>query len=243
MTVDMVHPEIEAIEPPNTAHLITEDDTPVDNIPSEKQQRLLVEPLYSSWQAQRPFVAAANVGIFSSVSQQAIVPDMFLSLDVQVAEDWWAHEHRSYFIWEFGKPPDVVVEIVSNRRGQEAGEKLRAYARMSVSYYAIYDPQGLIQKTPLVVYESHAGMFVPRSDTRLERVSLALILWEGEYEGRMDRWLRWCTPMGEVIPTGAELSQKQRERAEHERERAEHERERAERLAAQLRALGVEPEA
>jgi hypothetical protein len=32
-------------------------------------------------------------------------------------------------------------------------------------------------------------------------------------------------------------------RAEEERERAEQERERAERLAAQLRALGVEPEA
>ena len=29
--------------------LVTEDDTPVDNMPSEKQQRLLTEPLYSSW--------------------------------------------------------------------------------------------------------------------------------------------------------------------------------------------------
>ena len=28
--------------------LVTEDDTPVDNMPSEKQQRLLTEPLYSS---------------------------------------------------------------------------------------------------------------------------------------------------------------------------------------------------
>jgi len=28
------------------AALITEDDTPVDNLPSEKQQRLLTESLY-----------------------------------------------------------------------------------------------------------------------------------------------------------------------------------------------------
>ena len=28
--------------------LVTEDDTPVDNLLSEKQQRLLTEPLYSS---------------------------------------------------------------------------------------------------------------------------------------------------------------------------------------------------
>jgi hypothetical protein len=33
---------------PNVDALITEDDTPVDNLPSEKQQRLLTEPLYSS---------------------------------------------------------------------------------------------------------------------------------------------------------------------------------------------------
>ena len=42
------------------ADLITEDDTPVDNLPSAKQQRLLVESLYSSWQGPGeggPFLA------------------------------------------------------------------------------------------------------------------------------------------------------------------------------------------
>jgi hypothetical protein len=34
---------------PAIQQLITEDDTPVDNLPSEKQQRLLTAPLYSSW--------------------------------------------------------------------------------------------------------------------------------------------------------------------------------------------------
>ena len=29
--------------------LVTEDGEPVDNVFSEKQQRLLTEPLYSSW--------------------------------------------------------------------------------------------------------------------------------------------------------------------------------------------------
>jgi hypothetical protein len=50
---------------PNVDHLVTEDDTPVDNIFSEKQQRLLTEPLYNSWSGPgegRPFVAMANVG-------------------------------------------------------------------------------------------------------------------------------------------------------------------------------------
>ena len=30
--------------------MVTEDDTPVDNWFSEKQRRLLVDPLYASWQ-------------------------------------------------------------------------------------------------------------------------------------------------------------------------------------------------
>ena len=53
-------------------NLVTEDDQPVDNILSEKQQRLLTEPLYGSWsgsdQEGTPgycrFMALANVGLF-----------------------------------------------------------------------------------------------------------------------------------------------------------------------------------
>jgi hypothetical protein len=47
--------------------LVTEDDTPVDNLFSEKQQRLLTEPLYSSWDAGRLFLAASNVGLSHAV--------------------------------------------------------------------------------------------------------------------------------------------------------------------------------
>ena len=34
---------------PNLDHLVTQDDTPLDNFVVERQQRLLTEPLYSSW--------------------------------------------------------------------------------------------------------------------------------------------------------------------------------------------------
>ncbi|MEW6735735.1 MAG: Uma2 family endonuclease, partial [Acidobacteriota bacterium] len=138
--------------------LITEDDTPVDNFPSEKQQRLLTEPLYSSWPGPgegRTFLAAANVGVFSSVHLPSIVPDVFVSLDVEIAADWWAKAHRSYFFWEFGKAPDVVIEIVSNKEGQENSEKLRRYERMAVPYYVIFDPIKQIQPQVLTIYELH----------------------------------------------------------------------------------------
>jgi hypothetical protein len=77
--------------------IVTEDDTPVDNMLSEKQQRLLTEPLYSSWAPGRPFLAAANVGLFYAVRRPPLVPDAFVSLDVEVPGNWLAKEHRSYF--------------------------------------------------------------------------------------------------------------------------------------------------
>src|SRR5438128_11707266 len=104
---------------PNVDALVTEDDTPVDNIFSEKQQRLLVESLYNGWAGPgegRPFLALANVGLFYAVHQPPLVPDVLVSLDVQVPADVWVRPNRSYLIWEYGKPPDVVLEIVSNRQ-------------------------------------------------------------------------------------------------------------------------------
>ena len=53
-----------------------------------------------------------------------------LSLDVTAPEDWGTI--RSYFVWEFGKTPDVVIEIVSNRKGEEKGTKRTEYARAGV---------------------------------------------------------------------------------------------------------------
>jgi Uma2 family endonuclease len=195
------------VETPDIMNLVTEDDKPVDNIPSEKQQRLLVEPLYSSWDMERPFLAASNVGIFRAVHRPPIVPDMFLSLDAQVAEDWWAKENRSYFIWEFGKSPELVLEIVSNRKGQETDEKFREYAGMGALYYVIYDPQHLLQPETLRVYQLQVGEYVQKENWLLEKVGLGLTLWEGVFEGKQAQWLRWCDLEGRIILTGVERAE------------------------------------
>jgi hypothetical protein len=161
---------------------------------------------------------------------------MFLTLDVETPFDWHARERRSYFIWEFEKPPDVVVEIVSNTEGHELDEKLRHYARLDVSYYVVYDPQHLLMEDPLRVHERGFGRrYRRRDDYNLPDVGLSLIFWEGIYEDGQGSWLRWCDSQGNMIPTGAE-------RAVRAEERAEREAERAARLAAKLRELGVDPD-
>lgn len=226
---------------PDVTQLVTEDDTPVDNLFSEKQQRLLVESLYTSWQGK--YLAAANVAIYYSVHQPPVVPDVFLSLDVQVPENWYDKGKRSYFVWEFGKVPEVVIEIVSNTQGEENGRKRELYAQIGVSYYVIFDPTRQLSDAALRVYEQRRRAFQPMEDGWFEGVQLGVRLWEGEYEGKHAVWLRWYDRDRRLILTGAEHVEQERQRAEQERQRAEQERQRAERLAAQLRALGVAPEA
>ena len=209
------------------SHLITEDDTPVDNFLSEKNQRLLTEPLYSSSPEELTsdrFIAAANVGIFSLLYGPAIVPDVFLSLDVQMPESWQEKKHRSYMLWEFGKPPEVVVEIVSHTPGNEDTEKLKRYERIGVDYYVIFDPYRYLNDNLLTVYERRAGRLQPMNRPWFfTGVGIGVMLWNGVYEGQRGMWLRWCDREGNPIPTGAESAKRERERAEQEHQRAEQE--------------------
>ena len=235
---------------PDISDLVTEDDTPVDNFFSAELQRLLVESLYSSWAQthQRKFVADANVGIFSAIKRPPIVPDMFLSLDVEVERNFQQKSNRSYFVWEMGKPPDVAIEIVSNQSGNELGRKLGDYAAICVSYYAVFDPLtqlGEQMGDPLRVFGLHEGQYQELSPVLgkdaqvlywLEQVDLGLTLKSGEYEGKQDTWLRWCDRQGEIYLTGSELAKQADLKLIQERQKSE-------RLAEKLRSLGIDPDA
>jgi hypothetical protein len=223
-----------------TQSLITEDDEPVANLVSAKQQRLLVESLYTSWQPRRednpdqlrPFLADANVGIFYARQQPPIVPDVFVSLDIEVNPEWLADEHRAYFVWEFDKVPEAVVEIVSNRVGGELTKKLDRYARMGIIYYIVFDPFHELGKESLRVYEIFLGRrYRLRDDQNLPELNLGLTLWQGNFEGLEGEWLRWRDMAGNLILTGKEASVLEAERANHEAERAAQEAKRADQEA------------
>lgn len=178
----------EEIAIPDISNLVIEDDIPLDNFQSEKQQRLLTEPLYSSWSVGIPFIAAANVGLFYGIKQDPIVPDVFLSLNVQMPQDWSQKQNRSYFAWEFGKVPEVAIEVVSNKEGKELGTKKDDYARIGITYYAVFDPLRQLQKPEemnrslLKVYALTAGRYAELAEPWLETVGLGLTLWEGVFE-------------------------------------------------------------
>jgi len=257
----IIGPKVEYFEPvegPNVDHIVTEDDVPVDNLFSEKQQRLLTEPLYSSWKPDVSFLTMANVGLFYSASFPPLVPDVLLSMDVVAPSDLFPKSNRSYFVWEYGKPPDVVIEIVSNKEGGEATKKFQGYARGGVDYYMIYDPFQYLSKEVVRFYECRGGVFQLIDDEShfMPSIGLGLKVWEGSFEGHVDRWLRWTDLAGNLILTGAELADSERtradsessradsesSRADSERTRADAERSRADALEEQLRRLGIKPE-
>ncbi|ADI63513.1 conserved hypothetical protein ['Nostoc azollae' 0708] len=59
-------------------------------------------------------------------------------------------------------------------------------------------------------------------------MNLYLSVWEGTRENLIGKWLRWFDEQGNLLLWSSEL--------------VEQEKQRAERLAAQLRAAGIEPE-
>jgi hypothetical protein len=233
--------EIEAELLREVENLVMEDDTPVDNIFSEKEQRLLVEALYDSWkgpvdeQGKRgKFTALANVGLFPAIHTPPLVPDVLLSLFV-TPRDQQQKRNRSYLLWEFGKLPEVVIEIVSNKKGEEMGTKLLDYARINIPYYVIHDPLSELSEEALRIFDLRDGRYHRRQDPFLPLAQLGLALWEGVYQDLSGLWLRWCDADGNLLLTGAE-------RAERETERAEREADRSRALAEKLRELGVDPD-
>lgn len=248
MAETVLEPDYIEVPDPDISHIITEDDKPVDNIFSEKQQRLLTESLNSSWKPDRPFVAAANVGIFYGINQPAIVPDMFLSLDVELPENIWKKRHRSYFVWEYGKAPDLVVEVVSNTQGGETDAKFRIYEKLRAWYYIVFDPQKFIQKDVLRIYELSGKGYIPKIDRNLSLINLGVTLWQGDFERRNDLWLRWTDIDGNLIPTGfenAEIERCRADEAEKKADKAQKDAEKAEAkarlLEEKLRSLGIDP--
>jgi Uma2 family endonuclease len=131
----------------------------------------------------------------------------------------------SYKQWEEGGiAPQVVFEVLSpgNRFG-EMLEKFRFYDRYGVEEYYLYDPDRVEldgwQRVgdQLQAIPEMSGWTSPRLGVRFELV---------EHE------LRLYGPDNQPFASYAELARQRDEQ-----------RERAERLAAQLRALGAEPEA
>ncbi len=143
---------------------------------------------------------------------------------------------------ELWKPPEIVIEIVSNSVGGELAEKYQIYEHMRVSYYVVYDPNQQLSDRPLRIYELRGQRYGELEEPWLDPLGLGLTLWRGTFEERQDVWLRWCDRWGALLLTGDEQAGQERQRAEQERQRAERAEHIQRAVIAQLLSMGMAPE-
>lgn len=219
----------------------TEDELPYDNgIPLESQRHrlqmnLLIEPIELAWGDRDDFFVNGNMFVYFSPNQVMDYdfrgPDFFVVLGVP------KRERKSWVVWQEGKGPDVIIELLSESTAHfDKTEKKRIYQnRLRVPEYFWFDPF----TADWAGFAMQKGVYQPLRPDKAGRLmssqmGLALVRWDGVYSDVEARWLRWATLEGDLLPTGRELAVQEYERAEQERERAQQERERADELARQL---------
>jgi Uma2 family endonuclease len=171
-------------------------------------------------------------------------PDIRVAPDVLVAFGRPKGDRGSYRQWqEENIAPQVVFEILSpGNTTKEMSRKLLFYNHYGVEEYYIYDPDrneltGLIrvegELTPLDDLENWVS---PRLGIRFELTPSTLNLYDSENN-------LFLSPLELKRALRQEQVRVRQEklRAEQEKIRAEQEKSRAERLAAQLKALGIDP--
>lgn len=207
------------------------DDDPVDNINQPALAAALTDSLELAGKLPDTALTPTNYGICATLNDKLVVkaPDWAYLPTIRVPR---SDIIRSYTPHIQGDLPALVMEFLSETEGSEYSTK-PTYPQgkwffyeqvLRVPTYVIFNPK----TSALEIYQlDQAGRYQlqpPDANQRywIADMGLFLGLWQGTRENRTGAWLRWWTSSGDLLLWGAE---------------------RAERLAAQLRAAGIEPEA
>jgi Uma2 family endonuclease len=186
-------------------------------------------------------------------------PDWFLVLGVpralQQTDLRW-----SYVIWQEGVSPFLVIELLSpGTEAEDLGQTLREVNQpptkwqvyeqiLRIPYYGIFDRYTHTFRLFRLFGPRYQEIDLAEQRFWFDELRLGLGVWQGQYQNTEGIWLRWYQNNDDWVPTAEEIGIQERQRAEQENQRAEQESQRAERehqraeqLAAQLRALGIEP--
>ncbi len=225
-----------------------------DTFHFEQPQLLDQTFLPLNWDSDRIFTAM-DLNLYFDVDHPRWYkrPDWFAAVGVpRLYQD---REMRlSYVIWQERVSPFVVVELLSpgteaEDLGGTLGEegkpptKWQVYEQiLRVPYYVVFSRY----TDELQIFRLNGGHYERAELTGgrflMPELELSLGLWQGSYKG-MDRlWLRWYTATGELIATPSEQLAEEKQRLTEAQQRATEAELRAERLAARLRALGIDPE-
>lgn len=223
--------------------LPTQDQLPCDDgVPMETQRHklqmdLLIDTLYPWLETRDNGYVGGNMFIYYSAAQVKNQdfkgPDFFAVLNVPKVE------RKSWVVWEEGKAPDVIIELLSESTAtQDKTVKKEIYQnQMRVPEYFWYDPFNAEDWAGFTLINGNYQPLQPDAQNRYQsqQLGLALVQWHGIYKGVETVWIRWATLEGELLPTPQEV-------AEFAQQRATQAQQRAEQLATQLRKLGIDPD-
>lgn len=249
---------------PASWSLPTQDDLPSDDgVPMETQRHkmqmdLLIDGL-TTWLDERDNgYVSGNMFIYFSLEQ--LRNQDFRGLDVFVALGVPKKERKSWVVWEEGKAPDIVIELLSESTAElDKTIKKQIYQnKMQVSEYYWYDPFNPEDWAGFVLNHGVYEPMMMNTNGYLESPSTGLVLmrWTGDYRGVDTTWLRWANRDGQVLPTGHELAQQAQQEAQQARQEAQQARQetrlaqqradlaeqRSIKLAQKLQELGINPD-
>jgi Uma2 family endonuclease len=215
VVLERIVPEVAM--PPTQDELPCDDGVPMETARHKYQMDLLIYSLrpWLTRQVENSYVGG-NMFVYFSLTQARRQdfrgPDVFVALDVPPGE------RKSWVVWEEGKSPDVVIELLSEQTASaDKGEKKRIYQnQLKVDEYYWFDP---FHPDDWAGFELRHGLYAPmRPNDRgwliSQRLGLALTRWRGVYEDTEATWLRWMTLEGEMLPTPQEALEIQRQRAD-----------------------------
>jgi Uma2 family endonuclease len=203
---------------------------------------LLIETLRAWWKGRDDVYVGGDMFVYFSPNQ--VYTHDFRGPDVLVAQGVKKRVRKSWVTWQEGKPPDVVIELMSKSTAKfDKTVKKRIYQdRLRTPEYFLYDPV----EYEFLGYSLRNGRYEPIEPDaagRLvsEQLGLALQVWDGDYANTTSRWLRCATLDGTLLPTKEERIEEEMLRVEEANLRAEEEMLRAE--AANLHAQEAERKA
>jgi Uma2 family endonuclease len=240
---------------PDHTQLPESDGTFVKNFQEHPQSILLTDSIRPILQQLHPdgqYCIGQDSGIYWRMTDPpekgAEAPDWFYVGNVPPSLD--GQPRRSYVLWREFIAPLIVLEFVSGDGTEERDRtpwkgKFWIYEQViRPPFYGIYE----VNQASVEVYHLIDGQYqlLPineRGHYPIHPLGVELGIWQDSYQNMELPWLRWWDSQGNLLLSGEERAEQERQRAEQESQRAEKERQRSERLIAQLRALGVEPEA
>jgi hypothetical protein len=203
---------------------------PIDDINQPLLAAALTQSLEIAGRLPDTALTTTNYGICATVNGKMVIkaPDWGYVGNIRVSRK---EVKRSYTPQLQGDIPLIVMEFISDTEGGEysvkptypPGKWLFYEQVLKVPNYAIFEPD----TGTLEVYRLDNGEYQLQQPDNNNRYSIAemnlfLGTWQGQRENRTGYWLRWWDDQGNLLLWGLE---------------------KVERLAAQLRAAGIEPEA